>query len=323
MVESLEKKVKSCLRAGNITLCSSRCLLWWTCQLNFNEKDFSHWSQANAFSPVCVNWWTLSECLVVKYLGHLSQGNFSVSSSITLLSYIGSFTTWQRTMWSFKDGKILKDLSHWLQGNGLSSEWIFLCKIRFVDVVKDFPQSSQGCGFSPEWLLLWSLMYFLSLNRKWTFLLAELFLCDIWSSTLIGGWLRRRHSQAARGRTWRRLRPSRTSTPTSTDCRQSDSGLNHTSRLIITWGGAGGKWWGTSKSGRTNSATSSSLATSGNSWATLTKINNITLIIMLSLNNKRNYNTYEVPETPSQFIPSQFLVKGDVRVGGLLHRCNS
>ena len=138
---------------------SSRCLLWWTCKLNFNEKDFSHWSQANAFSPVCVNWWTLSECLVVRYLGHLSQGNnFSVPSSITLVSYIGSFTTWQRIMWSFKDGKTLKDLSHWLQGNGLSSEWIFLCKIRFVDVVKDFPQSSQGCGFSPEWLLLWSLM---------------------------------------------------------------------------------------------------------------------------------------------------------------------
>ena len=43
---------------------------------------------------------------------------------------------------------------------------------------------------------------------------------------------------------------------------------------------------------------------------------------MLSLNNKRNY--VAVPETPSQFIPSQFsLVEGDIGVGGLLHGCNS
>lgn len=112
---------------------ASRCLCWWTCKFHFNVKDFSHWSHAKAFSPVCVNWWTLSECLVVEYLGHLSHGNnFPVSFSIDLLAYMGSFATWQRTMWSFKYALNLKDLSHWLQGYGLSSECIFLCVMMVI-----------------------------------------------------------------------------------------------------------------------------------------------------------------------------------------------
>ena len=133
---------------------ASRCLCWWTC--NVKDFSFSHWSHANAVSAVCVNSWTLSECLVVEYLGHLSHGNnFPVSFSITLLGYMGSLTTWQRTMWSFKDALSLKvcrpvyrDISF--------LECIFLCVMRFDDVVKDFPQFLQGCGFSPEWLLVWS-----------------------------------------------------------------------------------------------------------------------------------------------------------------------
>ena len=99
---------------------ASWCLCWWTC--NVKDFSFSHWSHANAFSAVCVNWWTLSECLVVEYLGHLSHGNnFPVSFSITLLGYMGSLATWQRTMWSFKYALSLKDLSHRLQRYGLSS----------------------------------------------------------------------------------------------------------------------------------------------------------------------------------------------------------
>ena len=99
------------------------------------ELKMGHpWLQMNCFSLICTVW--------ISKLQLLTEG-FNRKSF---------FLRWTNPC-LFKSPLSLKNLSHWLQGKGLSPEWIRSCTFNAHRWAKDLAHCLQSKGFSPVWIL--------------------------------------------------------------------------------------------------------------------------------------------------------------------------